>query len=142
MEVEQTTPPVAGEEGEIVEKKVRKPRQKREGRIGSKDDVGEGRAERTGGGLTKEHLMYSMKDKKWISKKKHESGKKLIEDAKLAKDDPNHPLHEKMKPFWEHQFKKKEVKEGEEAPKIIRKRTRKVKTAAEVIQPEAVQPVA
>ncbi len=98
----------------VVElKKSRKPRSKRAENelVGSKLNVWNGVAHVTGGGLRKEDLMWDPKNKKPISKKKHEKGKELIEKARRAKDNPDDPLFQKMKPFWDHQFKPKGPKD-------------------------------
>jgi hypothetical protein len=81
--------------------------------IGSKQQVWEGKADITGGKLKKEDLMECPKTKKIISKKKHLSGLALMERAKKAKENPEDPLHNKFVSFFDHQYKKKEKKEGD-----------------------------
>lgn len=115
--------------------KKRKPRVKGESKklVGSKLHVWEGTAQITGGKLTKDDLMWSEKLKRPISKKKHDSGKKLIERAMKAKDDPNNPLHESMKPFWDHQKKPKTTANGEAIEKKPRKKVVIKEDISEVI---------
>lgn len=125
MEEEQTQTQIPILDAPVEMKKSRKSKNGPAVLIGSKLQVWEGKADITGGKLKKCDLMECPKTKRIISKKKHESGLALMERARKAKEDPEDPMHSRFVSFFEHQYKKKDVPEGETPLPVKEKKPRK-----------------